>query len=80
MNVDFIADYTVRINVPDQEPLTDEEFQDLAKHLAELFKSLITYVNGPPPGGYVEVSLNSIVVNGTVLNIKLLSDGESNAQ
>ena len=75
MNVDFIADYTVRINVPDQEGLTDEEFEDMARTTAELFKTVILSLNGPPPGGYVDVSLNSVVVNG-----KRLNAGASNAQ
>jgi len=74
MHVDFIADYTVRINVPDQEGLTEEEFRNMAIKLAELFQIVITSVNGPPPDGYIDVSLNSLAING-----KSLLNGESNA-
>lgn len=74
MDVDFIADYQFRIKSTDQDPLTDNEFKDLAEHLASFIKLGFIAINGEPPGGFVEVVLMSAMVNGNPLN------GVSNAQ
>jgi hypothetical protein len=74
MDIKFVADYELTINVNDQDSLTDEEFAELAEDIGVVFKQALMMLQPPPEGASVDVRLLSATVNGNPLN------GVSNAQ
>lgn len=67
MDVKFIADYELTINVSDQDSLTDEEFYELADGIGVIFGQILVTIHPPPPGGSVDVKLLRATVNGKPL-------------